>query len=131
MLENPVNEKNAYLVNKTDFFAEIELILYEGEGCGCAPLEGILIFALGHENDHNDSAYTDENGSCTLVLEIDERYRVMINEEDYENALFDFLVVGDQDFTFHLKEIEVSVSQDISESYKILQKTTISTLQTE
>ncbi|MFW6119836.1 MAG: hypothetical protein ACOC80_02910 [Petrotogales bacterium] len=116
-------------VNQPLFFAEIEFNLFEGEGCGCNPLEDILIFAYGLETAHNDSNYTDNDGFCTLQLEIDHNYRVIIedNSEEYQTIIFDFLVVDDQTFTFHLQEREKSISQNIPLLYNLLQRIKMST----
>jgi len=90
------------------FIAIINFQLYEGEGCACHPVDGASISALGLDIDDNDSAITDEDGFCSLELEINYNYRVTIKVEGYQTVMFDFLVVGDQDFTFHLQEVEES-----------------------
>lgn len=115
------------LINQSAFFAEIEFTLYEGEGCGCVPLEGVTIFAYGLDTDHNDTNITDENGFCILELEINSNYRVIIENEDWQTIMFDFLVVDDQTFTFHMQEAEKSVSQNFPLLYNLLQRTKLST----
>lgn len=116
MVVGTFNERSNILnesqVNQTVFYAEIEFSLFEGEGCGCFPLPDTLIFAEGQDTDHNDSGYTDEEGFVLLELEIDSTYRVMIMHDDYNDVLFDFIVVDDQYFSFHLEETVVSISQD-------------------
>lgn len=116
-----MHNKNAYLLdnsvsNKTQFFAIIEFTLYEGEGCGCDHLQDILIFADGLDTDHDELAYTDDDGYCLMELEIDASYRISIQDEDYQNILFDFIVVDDQTFTFHLIKEEVSRSHELTDS---------------
>ncbi len=116
MVVGTINERSNVLnesrVNQTVFYADIEITLFEGEGCGCFPLPDTLIFAEGQDTDHNDSGYTDEEGYVLLELEIDSTYRVMIMHDDYNDVLFDFIVVDDQYFSFHLEETVVSISQD-------------------
>lgn len=90
------------------FIAIINFQLYKGEGCACHPVNGASISALGLDIDDNDSAITDEDGFCSLELEINYNYRVTIEVEGYQTVMFDFHVVGDQDFTFHLQEVEES-----------------------
>lgn len=111
------NKNGDYLnnntISETQFFAIVEFTLYEGEGCGCDKLQDILIFADGLDTDHDVSGYTDDQGYCSLELEIDSTYRISIQNEDYQNVLFDFIVVDDQSFTFHLAKEEVSVIQDL------------------
>jgi len=106
------NQINKSQINQTVFYAEIEFTLFEGEGCGCFPVTDTLIFAEGQDTDHNDSGYTDEEGYVLLELEIDSTYRVMIMHDEYNDVLFDFIVVDDQYFSFHLEETVVSISQD-------------------
>jgi len=108
------NQLNKSQADQTVFYAEIEFTLFEGEGCGCFPLADVLIFAAGQDTDHNDSGYTDEEGYVVLELEIDSTYRVMIMDDDYNDVLFDFLVVDDQFFIFHLEEAVVSISQELT-----------------
>lgn len=95
---------------QTQFLAEITFILYVGDGCGCHPIEGASITALGLDIDHNDSGVTDEFGVCILQLEIKYNYKVQIEADGFQNIVFDFLVVDDQTFTFHLAEKEVNYS---------------------
>ena len=92
----------------TDFYANITFHVYEGEGCGCVPLRGIPLNATGRDTDHYTSGVTDDEGNCVLQLEFDKTYRVSIQEQDHESVLFDFLVIDDQAFSFHLKVIEES-----------------------
>jgi len=89
---------------QTLFTAQISFILYEGTGCGCVPVYGAQITAFGLDVDHNDSGVTDDDGNCILELEYNGNYRVQIQAENYQIVLFDFLVVDDQPFVFHMQE---------------------------
>jgi len=108
--------------NQIPFYATIEFTLYEGEGCSCDELQDILIFADGQDNDHDVGAYTDDRGYCYLELEIDSTYRISIQDENYQNVLFDVLIVDDQEFIFHLTKDEVSVPQEITVSNSIIKQ---------
>jgi len=92
----------------TDFYANISIHVYEGDGCGCVPLRGIPINATGRDTDHYTSGVTDENGLCILQLEFDRTYRVSIQAVNHESVLFDFVVIDNQAFSFHMKIIQSS-----------------------
>jgi hypothetical protein len=93
----------------TDFYANITFNIYEGEGCGCVPLRGVPINATGRDTDHSTSGLTDDNGKCVLQLEYDKTYRVSMQEKDHESVLFDFVVIDNQEFSFHMKVLETSI----------------------
>lgn len=94
----------------TLFTAEITFTLYEGTGCGCSPVYNAQITAFGLDVEHNDSGFTNDDGACILELEINGNYRVQIQAENYQMILFDFLVVDDQTFVFHMQEADGGVS---------------------
>jgi len=105
----PRMEKHTVLSNApTDFYANITVRVFEGEGCECVPLRGVFINATGRDTDHLTSGLTDDNGSCVLQLQFDKTYRMSIQNSDHESVLFDFLVLDDQPFTFNLKKVESS-----------------------
>jgi len=106
---------------QTDFYANITFNVYEGEGCGCVPLRGVPLNATGRDTDHSASGLTDDDGNCILQLEYDKTYRISILEVDHESVLFDFVVIDDQMFSFHMKEVETSLSH-FSFIQMILQK---------
>ena len=90
-------------VSQQSFFdAEITFYIYEGTGCGCKPLIGATINATS--GDGEDSGVTDENGTCVLHMVINSDYRVSIEAQDYNTVMFDFNVVDDQNFRFHMGE---------------------------
>ncbi|MCX6670325.1 MAG: hypothetical protein NTX92_00195 [Euryarchaeota archaeon] len=91
-----------------EFYANVTFNVFEGDGCGCVPLRGIPMNATGRDTDHSTSGITDENGTCILQLEYDRTYRISIQEADHESVLFDFVVIDDQMFTFHMKEVGAS-----------------------
>lgn len=101
----------------SEFYAEISFYLYEGEGCECQPVRFAPIIAQGLDTDHNASGETDSYGFVLLELEFDATYRITIETEVFETIIFDFIVIDDQTFSFHLQEEEVSIS-----STPILQK---------
>ena len=106
---NLKSQKTTQVMNtQTDFYANITFNVYEGEGCGCAPLQGVSLNATGRDTDHSTSGVTDDDGNCVLLLEYDKTYRVSIQAVDYESVLFDFIVLDNQVFSFYLKVIEES-----------------------
>ena len=96
---------NAY---QSEFYAEISFYIYEGDGCACIPVRNAPIFSQGLDTDHNDSGFTDDDGLCILELEYDATYRVTIEIEAFQMVLFDFVVIDDQTFTFHMQEQDIS-----------------------
>jgi hypothetical protein len=84
------------------FDAEITFYVLTGEGCACTPIVGATISAVGGEG--SDSGVTDEDGMCVLTLVILGEYEVFIEAEDYHRIYFEFNVLDDQTFTFHLLE---------------------------
>jgi len=84
------------------FDAEITFYIYEGTGCGCVPIRDAFINATS--GDGQDSGVTDENGTCVLHMVINSDYRVSIEANDYNSVLFDFNVIDNQIFKFHLGE---------------------------
>jgi len=105
-----MEQKKAPMQNaSTDFYANITFNVFEGEGCGCVPLRGVPLSALGRDTEHSTSGITDDDGRCVLGLEYDKTYRVSIQQDNFESVLFDFVVIDDQTFSFHMKEIEISI----------------------
>jgi hypothetical protein len=107
--------------SQTDFYANITFNVYEGEGCGCVPLRGVPLNATGRDTDHFTSGVTDDDGNCVLQLEYDKTYRVNIQAVDHESVLFDFIVLDNQVFSFHMKVIDTS-SYRVSFIQMMLQK---------
>ncbi|MBW2966294.1 hypothetical protein KY342_04280 [Candidatus Woesearchaeota archaeon] len=122
--DEEIAQKNKHPLNQSVFFAEIEFYLFVGDGCACDPIENVPIVAHGLDTSHTGSNITNEDGFCVLELEIDSNYRVTIDDvnEEYQIIMFDFLVVDDQPFTFHLQEIEDSISQNFPLLYNLLQR---------
>ena len=119
---NLKSQKTTQVMNtKTDFYANITFNVYEGEGCGCVPLRGVPLNATGRDTDHFTSGVTDDNGTCVLQLEYDKTYRVSIQAVDHESVLFDFVVLDNQAFSFHMKVIDTS-SYHFSFIHMMLQK---------
>lgn len=107
--------------SQTDFYANITFYVYDGVGCGCVPIRELLLNATGRDTDHSTSGVTDNNGKCVLQLQYDKTYRISIQKKDYESVLFDFGVIDDQVFSFHMKELETS-SHQLSFLQMMLQK---------
>jgi hypothetical protein len=104
------------------FFAEITFNLYEGTGCGCVPVPNASITAWGLDVDHNASGITDDNGKCILQLEINYNYRVTIEAEGFQTVMFDFLILDDQTFVFHLGEKGGSSLEEVSLFYNQIEE---------
>jgi hypothetical protein len=96
-----------YENQQTLFDAEITFTILTGEGCGCIPIPGVLIRAAGGEG--NTSGVTDEDGICVLSLVILGEYDVWIEADGYRTLNFEFNVIDDQSFTFHLSEKSVNI----------------------
>lgn len=100
-------------IGQQSFFdAEITFIILTTEGCGCTPIPGILVHAFGGEG--NDSGISDEDGKVILTLEILGEYEVIIEGEGYLSIEFEFNVLDDQQFIFHLAEKEKSSTNSFS-----------------
>lgn len=84
------------------FDAEITFNILTGEGCGCDPIEGVLVSAYGGAG--NDSAVTDLDGKCVLSLEINSEYEIYIQKDTFLEIYFEMDIIDDQTFTFHLLE---------------------------
>jgi hypothetical protein len=97
----PTKENHA----PTDFYANITVKVFDGDGCECEPLGGTFVNATGRDTDHNDFNVTDDRGACVLHLQFDKTYRVSIQTVDHESVLYDFNVLDDQTFVFNLKKI--------------------------
>jgi hypothetical protein len=106
---NLKSQKTTQIMNtQATFYANITFNLYEGDGCGCIALPNVRINASSRGNEHhNISDVTDDNGNCVLQL-MYTTYRVSIKDKDHESVLFDFEVIDDQTFSFHLKQIKDS-----------------------
>jgi len=119
---NLKSQKTTQMMNtQTDFYANITFNVYEGDGCGCVPIRGVPLNATGRDTEHSTSGVTDDNGTCILQLEYDKTYRVSIQAVGHESVLFDFVVLDNQVFSFHMKVIEES-SHSFSFFQMILQK---------
>jgi len=114
-----------------DPYMHLMFSVYLGTGCDCTPLAGAWINASGLDTDHSDSNVTDGQGHCTINVEYSKTYRINVETNDYESALFDVLIVDNQVFAFHLKE-STTQSQEapglplhpfLSQFIKLLQKT--------
>ena len=107
-------------VQQSLFDAEITFYLSIGDGCGCTPIVGASISAVGGEG--SDYGVTDEDGYCTLTLVIDGEYRVQIEAEGYVLIMYDFVVIDDQSFSFHMQEEEESSIRAVPLFYRLLSK---------
>ena len=113
-------EKSENIVQPQFFDAEITFYIWEGDGCGCEPIEGASFFAVGGEG--NDSGFSDDDGKCVLTLVENSEYRVYIEAEKFQRIIFDIEVIGDQTFNFHMKEDKVNSELFQSFLYNLLTK---------
>lgn len=107
----PEEQKNIEngITQQLMFDAEITFTIQTGEGCGCTPIPGATITAYGGEG--SASGVTDEDGLCTLTLVILGEYEVIIEADNYQQIDFEFNVLDDQTFIFHMFEAEDSSYQ--------------------
>jgi len=104
------------------FLAEITFNLYEGSGCGCVPVRNASITAWGLDVEGNTSGFTDDQGKCILQLEINYNYRVTIEAEGFQMVMFDFLILDDQQFVFHMGENDGSNLNGVSLVYNPIEE---------
>lgn len=109
-LKSQVKKINNIATHHTLFNATIFFQLWVATGCGCDPVSDATIIALGLDIDDHDEGITDQYGQCSLQLEINYHYRITIQAEGYVQIMFDFLVIGEQEFEFHLQEEESSIT---------------------
>jgi hypothetical protein len=103
-------------------YMAITFSTFEGGGCGCVPLIDVPITAVGRTTDHITSNVTDDRGQCVVFLEYGETYRITMVPNGYRSSMFDFNVLDDQSFVFHLDIInDSSVPHNLFRSY-ILEK---------
>jgi hypothetical protein len=95
----------------TDFYANITIRVFEGEGCECVPLRNVTVNVIGRDTDHYTSNVTDSMGSCVVYVQFDKTYRINISDSSHQSAMVDFNVIDNQVFTFSLKLITGSSSQ--------------------
>jgi hypothetical protein len=101
----PSAEKNKPVYAPTDFYANITIRVFEGEGCECVPLRDVTVNVIGRDTDHYTSNVTDGSGSCVVYLQFGKTYRINISDSSHESAMVDFNVIDNQQFTFSLKLI--------------------------
>jgi len=106
-------------IQNTNFDAKITIYVYEGEGCACQPLIGAYINATSSEGAIFN--ITDEDGKCVLDMVIYTEYRVTIEAENFHTFMFNFDVVYDQTFKFHMGEANSDSSQNLPETQQIIQ----------
>jgi hypothetical protein len=108
-----INAENIFINNNQEivqdginqqalFDAEITFYVLTGEGCACTPIPGAKISAYSVEG--NTSGTTDEDGLCILTLVILGEYEIFIEADGYQMVNFEFNVLDDQIFTFHMFE---------------------------
>jgi len=114
--KNILNEE----IRNTKYDAMITFYIYEGEGCSCIPLVGAYINATSSEGPEYN--LTDEEGMCVLPMVINIEYRVTIEAEDYHLVKFDFNVVEDQTFKFHMGEADDDSSQNLQGTIQIIKE---------
>ncbi len=118
-MNEPVSLGSSKIAPLPPMEAEITFKTFAGEGCGCLPLDGSNISVYGLTTDQVASNITDIDGVAKLFLQFDHQFRVTISHEDYVTVRFDFWVVDDQEFTFHLVEDEEESSASSSSSLSV------------
>ena len=106
---NLIKEEQAKIAQQTMFEAEVTFTIQTSTGCGCDPIPGATINAYGGEG--SVSGVTDDQGVCVLTLVILGEYEVIIEADDYQEIDFEFDVVDDQSFIFHMYETDESSYQ--------------------
>jgi len=107
------------VIQNTNFDVEITFWVFEGEGCACQPIIGAYINATGSEGaDYN---ITDEDGKCVLNLVVFGEYKVTIEAENFHTVAFNFDVVDQQTFKFHIGEVINNDSQNMPQVQQIIQ----------
>ena len=107
-----INYINKSTLN-TNFEAQITIYVYEGEGCSCKPIPGAYINATGSEGPVFN--VTDDEGKCVLNLVIFSEYRVSIEAENFNKVMFNFDIIDDQTFKFHMGEANEISSQNLQQ----------------
>jgi len=118
--ENSISDQKQIenVAQSTLFDAKISFYVLTGEGCACTPIPGVSIIAIGGEG--NDSGVTDNEGKCILTLVINGEYEVYIDVEGYQKNYFEFNVIDDQTFTFHLFEKKDTSSSTLPLLYRLV-----------
>ena len=99
------------------FDAEITFYILTGDGCGCNPIPGVSIYAGSEPGEYG---VTDEDGMCVLTLEILGEYAVYIEAEKRLEIEFEFNVIDDQTFTFHMFKKDDSSLSETSLLYRLV-----------
>ena len=110
------NVNNA--TQNTNFEAQITIFVYEGEGCSCEPIAGAYVNATGSEGPVFN--ITDDDGKCVLNLVIFSEYRVSIEAQNFNTVKFNFDVIDDQTFKFHMGEANEDSTQYIVQTQQII-----------
>jgi hypothetical protein len=69
----------------------------------------VLINATGRDTDHTAKGIIVNSRTYVLGLEYGKTFRVSIEKAGHESVLFDFVVIDNQAFLFHMKEAAVSI----------------------
>lgn len=110
------NVNNA--TQNTNFEAQITIFVYEGEGCSCEPIAGAYVNATGSEGPVFN--ITDDDGKCVLNLVIFSEYRVSIEAQNFNTVKFNFDVIDDQTFKFHMGEANEDSTQYLVQTQQII-----------
>jgi hypothetical protein len=119
LIQSELKNSTNQAIQNTNYDAMITFYIYEGEGCGCKPIMGAYINATSSEGPEFN--ITDEEGICVLPMVIFIDYRVTIEAENYNKVMFDFNLVDDQSFKFHMGEVNDDSSQNIPHVQQIIQ----------
>ena len=113
---NVKNQQNN-IPQQSLFDAEITFYILTGGGCGCSPIPGVSIFGGSEPGEYG---VTDEDGMCVLTLEILGEYEIYIEAEKRLGIEFEFNVIDDQTFTFHMFKKDDSSLSETSLLYRLV-----------
>jgi len=120
MNEANVNTQNHIKNDPQPMFFDVDITFYvqTGEGCGCTPIVGASVQAFGGEG--SDSGVTNEDGMCVLTLVVSGEYEVIIEADKYQEINFEFNVIDEQTFIFHMFEKQESSAHEVSLFHSIM-----------
>lgn len=69
----------------------------------------VLINATGRDTDYTAKGIIVNSRTYVLGLEYGKTFRVSIEKADHASVLFDFVVIDNQAFLFHMTEVAMSI----------------------
>lgn len=105
-VNQPIDIPQTPLANRLN----ISFTIYEGEGCACVPIQGVTVRGYALDDDDQVEAVTNEEGTVLLPMQYGLTYRMEISYDQFQTVLFDFNVIDEQHFSFHLQEEDDAIS---------------------